>query len=139
MGALLDDINLGEDVYWQDEFNWTPVAQTVKRSLDGTLVIERISPITTGRPLTVFCDWVSWAVVKAVEEKKDAVVQEAMLLTLIDGRQFNVMFRHQDGPPMIVSPVLERPDYINQVYPDYYLLTLNLFEVPETETSTTTT
>jgi len=137
--AYLNAIDLGIDASWIDEWNWTPYAQTVRKALDGSLVIERISPAADGRPITMFCSWVSKAIVDAVVALRDSMVQDCMTITVADGREFNVLFRHHDGPPVIVTPVLERPDYINVPDPDYYDMTINLIEVDADACVTTTT
>jgi len=137
--ASLDSVILGEDVYWKDEWDWTPVPQSVRRALDGTLVIERLFQYTSGRPVTLFCSWVSYDTVKEVETLRDSETQNPMLLTLADGRTMHVLFRHHEGNPISVVPVLERPDYINQKNPDYYDLTIRLFEISDEIPVTTTT
>lgn len=135
--AYLNAVDLGQDVYWQDEYDWTPHAQTVRKAVDGALVVERLPSYADGQPLTVFCSWVPKTVVDAVIVLRDKLNPTVMTLTLADGRIYDVLFRHQDGPPISVVPIVERPDYINQVSPDYYDLTIRLFEVPGMTTTTT--
>jgi hypothetical protein len=137
--AYLNGADLGQDAYWQDEWDWQPVMQTVRKALDGTLVVEQISPAADGRPITMFCSWVPKTTVNALVALRDRTVQSTMTLTLCDAREFVVIFRHHEGPPLTVKPVLERPDYINQVSPDFYDVTIRLMEIDDDATTTSTT
>jgi hypothetical protein len=52
-----------------------------------------------------------------------------MELTICDGRTFDVVW-DLDKQGAQISPILERPDYINQVSPDWYIADL-YFLIPQ--------
>ncbi|GAA4493197.1 hypothetical protein [Pseudaeromonas paramecii] len=97
MAITLDEIELPEQLDWQDEFFWAPVAQTITPTLTGYLIVEE-NAAPMGRPITLVSDggvWAPRALVKAVKAK-EAQVNTPMTLTLHDGRQFKVVWRRDD-------------------------------------------
>ncbi len=126
MIATLEHIvSLGAEILWRDEFDWTPVPQKVRKTLDGTLVVEMISPHSDGRPVTLFCPWLKRSVIAQLESLRDRETQTPLSLTLSDGRALTVLFRHSDGKPVVVKPVIERPEYLHH---DIFDVTLKMFQ-----------
>jgi hypothetical protein len=123
-------IALDEDLLWSDEFAWTPVAQSVTRSISGALIIQVAGDAASpGRPITLQPEddrsaWTSRAdleVIKAWAAIPGAVLQ----LTLRDVTR-DVMFRHQDKPAIEARPVV----HFSDVEPgDSQLVTFKFMEV----------
>lgn len=121
----LDGIELPQDLEWQDEFDWTPVAQDAERSLSGKLVVEE-SAMTLGRPITLFggegACWVPRSLIVSLQALK--VAGQVMTLDY-HGTTYSVMWRHGDRP-LEAKPVVR----IRNPGDDHkYILTLRLMEV----------
>lgn len=94
MAITLDAIVLPDDLDWQDEFDWAPVAQTITPTLTGAIIVEE-NEIPEGREITLVSDGSAWAnrsLVRQLKEK-EAVLNTPMTLTLNDGRSFTVIWR----------------------------------------------
>ncbi len=98
---------------WIDEDEWTPIPQQVSKAIDGTMVVETLNGYDSGRPITLRCEWESQENLNKLRALRDRAGenQTDMTLTLEDGRIFQVNFRHYDGPPLVVTPLIPRPDY----------------------------
>jgi hypothetical protein len=107
MTITLDALTLPEDLSWSDEYSWSPVVQSAEFSLTGALIIEEATR-QAGRPLTLQSPdggaWTSRTTVDALRAKLSA--NTSMSLTLHDGRQFTVRWRHSETP-LEAAPVLE--------------------------------
>jgi len=121
-------VTLGEDCVWKDQWDWTPVPQKVRLTIDGTAVVETIAPNSATQPITLHCSWLNKATVDDLIQLRDRADQTVMTLTLCDGTTKSVLFSHHKGIPIKVRPTLERPDYVNIPDPDWYDVTLNLFD-----------
>lgn len=122
--TYLAGVQLPDNLYWSDEFQWSAAAQTRAYSLTGALLLEE-APRQAGRPITLEGMWVERTTVEAVQALADAPGSDR-LLTLPDGRQFSVRFRHDGGPAVDARPLhpvaTPAPDTL-------YSLTLRLLEV----------
>lgn len=123
----LDDIVLPDDLLWVDEFDWSPVTQSMALTLTGALLVESAVQLA-GRPITLVggqdYGWTTRAVVVALKAKAANPVIE-MVLTLNDYRQFNVIFNH-------AQTAIEARDLQGYNAPDdddHYTLTLRLLEI----------
>ena len=88
-----DRVDLPEDMYWQDEFEWQALAQaTPQYSLGGAVIVQQ-GTMLAGRPITLSGEWIwlpratlltlaAWADVPELE----------MTLSHPDGRSFNTCF-----------------------------------------------
>lgn len=123
MAVSLNAIALPDDTVWTDEWSWTPVVQAVSRTLGGRQIVEEVSNIG-GRPITLVAQWIDKSVVDALQAERD-IINNHMLLTVADGRQFTVGFRHGDNP-IDVSPIIEYAEYQSG---DFFDVTIKLFEV----------
>jgi len=94
MAITLDAIVLPDDLDWQDEFDWAPVAQTITPTLTGAIIVEE-NGIPEGRKITLVSDGGAWATRGLVRQlkEKEAVLNTPMTLTLNDGRAFTVIWR----------------------------------------------
>ena len=128
--TVLAGIQLPDETFWTDEFDWTPIGQSVELDITGGLVIEYASG-RSGRPVTIRSEWITRSVLSDIESLRDAAVQNVLTLTLPDSRIIDVLFRHHEGPPIQVEPVVERPEYVaaSPDNPDYFNVTIKLIEV----------
>lgn len=120
---------LDPDLYWADEFDWSPVEQGVTRSITGALIIQTQAGIK-GRPITLRPDddggaWMPRST--ALQLLAWAAVPDLQLtLTLFDGFPRTVIFRHHDQPAASARPVV----FFSDAGPaDWYLATLKFMEV----------
>ncbi|QGW85032.1 hypothetical protein GOQ09_15705 [Variovorax paradoxus] len=112
---------------WADEFNWSPVEKSAEYSVTGALLIDAATKLA-GRPLTLQgtsdAGWIDRGVLKALRALAAADAVGVHVLTLADGRIFNVQFA--PGEPIEATP-LARPELPPDSYP--YIATLRLIEV----------
>lgn len=133
MAITLDDITLPGDMLWTDEFRWSPVAQQVDVTTGGSMLVEESAQLA-GRPITLVANrgddggyvWLERSTLVALQALCNAPLDDAILLTLHDGRTFNVRFRYGDGAPVEADPVQQIAPYIDS---DAYTLTLRLMQV----------
>lgn len=133
MPTQLDTIALSDDLEWVDEFQWLPTAQQVDVASDGALIVEE-SAQQAGRPITLQGRFdgregfalITRATVVALRALAATPRDTPMLLTLADGRTFNVLFRHTDG-------VAVEAQAMHHVVPhddaDLYAITIRLMQV----------
>lgn len=119
---------LSDDLYWSDENNWSPVEQTVQRSITGAQIVQSAARIG-GRPITLqpiddSCAWITRATLDALRSLAAAPGQQ-LTLTL-RGQTHNVLFRHQDGAAVEASPVVS---YGDVAATDFYRATIRFMEV----------
>ena len=125
--ADINGITLDPDqTVWTDEWEWTPVGQSVEIDIHGGIVDEYISPNRDGRPVTLYIGWVDKTTLDQVLALAWAETQQIVTLNLPDGRALDVLFDHQGGNPVQVSPVVERTEYQAA---DLFEVTLVLLEV----------
>jgi hypothetical protein len=106
-------ISLGLDAYWEDEHKWTANVQTVRRTLSGGVVVERLfDPVTEGRPMTVLCPFIQKSVVDSLIALRDGQSQGPWVMAFHDRQgTYEVIFRHEDGEPVEVLPRIPRPNH----------------------------
>ncbi|HMY41075.1 MAG TPA: hypothetical protein PK011_17250 [Marinagarivorans sp.] len=120
----LDGLVLPSGLRWSDEFNTTSVAQSARRTLDGSLVVfyaERRG----GRPITLESESdAAWCTREQVEALALRAASPGARFTLLLRNQvWTVLFRHHEPPAFEATPL------INLAYPqpmDFYLATLKL-------------
>jgi len=130
----LDGIELSDDLQWVDELLPWSILQSERATLAGTQVIER-GELQSGRPITLqsqadgskYGGVATRAVVRQLLDLHAAASPTPMVLVVPDEvtgtRTFNVHWRHADGAPIEVEPLVHRvpPDPA-----DLYTLTLRL-------------
>ncbi len=127
MTIAIDGIALPPGLLWIDEFSARSVAQTVKRTLDGSLVVF-YGGLKRGVPITLESEpdagWMRRDLVEALQVRASS---PGGIYTLqLRGQVFQVMFRHHDVPAFEAKPL------VNIATPDpgdYYLATLKLMTV----------
>ena len=127
MTIAIDGIALPPGLLWIDEFSTHSVAQTVKRTLDGSLVVF-YGGLKRGLPITLASEpdagWMRRDLVEALQVRASS---PGGIYTLqLRDQVFQVMFRHHDVPAFEAKPL------VNLATPapgDYYLATLKLMTV----------
>ncbi len=123
----LDGIALPTGLVWLDEFTIEPVAQNVRRTLDGGLVVF-YAGLRSGMSITLQSEtdagWLTRAQVEALAVR--AVSPGGVYPLLIRDQSYQVMFRHHDPPAFEAKPLIAR---LNPDASDYYLATLKLMTV----------
>jgi hypothetical protein len=123
----LDGVVLPAGLYWSDEFAVTRVAQNVRRTLDGSVVVF-YGEIRAGVPITLESEpdagWLTRAQVEAIALR--AASPGAVFPLQLRGQLWTVMFRHQDAPAFEAKPVIP---LANPQAGDFYLATLKLMTV----------
>lgn len=125
----LDDIEISPYLLWVDEI-WSPVVGSSEFGVEGALFIDA-SAKKAGRPITLTAPanqgWITRATLLALLKLAE-VPGRKMKLTLTDGREFTVVFRHQGGLPIEAAPVVGVSVPSDE---DYYNITLKFTEVKE--------
>ena len=121
-------VDLPDDLYWSDELAWTPVQQSVERSITGALIVQSGLRVG-GRPITLQpfeAQQSSWISRAALQQLQSWAAQPELTLQLqLRGQLRSVMWRHQDGEPVQAQPV----QHLSDVQPeDAYVATLRLME-----------
>lgn len=114
----LGPLVLPDGLHWEDEYQWSPVAQSIEFGLAGAQIID-IGEKQAGRPITlrgakdgnsysafiardqVYRGWSSVEALRAALWEADA----EFTLTLHDGRAFTVIPLHDGDGPLIVTPL----------------------------------
>jgi len=123
----LDGLVLPTGLRWSDEFASVSVAQTVRRTLDGSVVVF-YSAVRTGLPITLESEpdagWLTRAQVEAVALR--AASPGGVYTLQLRGQTFSVLFRHQDAPAFEAKPLVNLAEPRSS---DFYLATLKLMTV----------
>lgn len=121
----LNALAIPGDLLWTDEFNWNPVERATEYSLSGALVVD-VGERLAGRPITLESQddggWVPRSTLVSLYAMAGNKTL-AIVLTLGDGRTFNVSFAE---PPFEAEQVI---GYSDPVDATWYRLKLNLIEV----------
>lgn len=99
-------INLPDSLEWINEFEYSPVTQDIKRTIGGGFIVQE-GVLLNGIPITLQGGdnvWVSRQTIKQIATIASVAGKE-LVLTLADTRQFNVIFRRDDGTPFSASPL----------------------------------
>lgn len=125
----LDDVELPDQLQWADEFDWSPVKQTITPTVSGSLWVEE-SVSVVGRPITLLSNGGVWWARSAVLTVKamEAEPGKKMTLRLHDGREFKVTFRHD--PVAVTASQIERNDAPQP--DDEYELNIKLIVIEDT-------
>lgn len=119
-------VALPDNLLWEDEFAWSPVAQAQARTLTGALVVEENAK-QKGRPITLSGLWLTRATVQSL---KDLEAQAAtnMTLTLPGGATHDVLWRRGGNEPAVAAEPIRpvAPDVHTDS--DLYDVTLRLME-----------
>lgn len=123
----LDSVVLPDGLVWSDEFAAQAVAQTVRRTLDGSVVVF-YGQHSGGLPITLESEpdagWLTRTQVEALKLRADS--PGGVYSLELRGQTFQVMFRHHEPPAFEAKPLvaLATPQPGN-----FYLATLKLMTV----------
>ena len=124
---VLDGISLPAGLVWSDEFAAAAVAQTIRRTLDGSMVVF-FGPLQQGLPITLESlpdqGWLTRAQVQAVKRRADG--PGGVYLLNPRGQTWQVMFRHHEAPAFEATPLIP---LANPGAGDFYLATVKLMTV----------
>ena len=123
---LLHNVAFDGDMVWTDEFNWPVVTKRTEYSLSGALIVDSGMRLA-GRPITLAGKadggWITRATVDALRVLASALPGQ-YVLTLADGRSFNVIFAADD--PIRAEQVVDLSDPGADWW---YIATVKLIEV----------
>lgn len=124
---ILDGIQLPAGLLWSDEFAASQVAQTVRYTLDGSVVVF-YGQWQAGLPITLESQpdagWLTRAQVEALALR--AASPGGVYLLQLRGQTWTVMFRHHEAPAFDARPLVP---LANPQPGDFYLATLKLMTV----------
>jgi hypothetical protein len=127
MSIVLDGVTLGGSLQWTDQFTYTPVAQSTRRTLGGGLAIFS-KALLAGRPITLTgtedSGWITKAMLDSLVAR--AAVAGAVYSFNFHGQEFSVVFRHDDAPAVDFQPLQPKAVYSSG---DYFTGTLKLLTV----------
>lgn len=111
--ASLSDVQLGKGLLWTDRWGQQKVEQTMIRTLGGLPVFYHAT-LTAGHAVTLeSLEDQGWQTLETVEALFAlAAVPGAQYLLDLGPTQFSVMFRHTDGAPLEVTPLIPRTNYV---------------------------
>ena len=123
----LDGLPLPTGLLWLDECAVATVSQSVRRTLDGGLVVF-YTGLRAGMPITLQSEadagWLTRAQVDAVAVRASS--PGGVFVLQIRDLSYQVMFRHHDPPAFEAKPLIAR---LNPSADDFYLATLKLMTV----------
>jgi len=125
---ILGTVTLPDDLLWTNEFEWTPVEQSIEYTLPGSMIVET-GVKQAGRPIILAgADDHGWVTRQTVIDLQalEADPDLEMTLTLPDARELTVIFDRTNGLPVEARPLLPMEDHVAG---DFYILTLRLLEV----------
>ncbi|WP_295440943.1 hypothetical protein [uncultured Thiodictyon sp.] len=126
MAILLAGIALPSGLRWPDEFSADPVAQSMRRRLDGAPTIYARAN-QAGRPITLEADASQWLTrVQALAVQALAAVPGGQFPLVFEERadlSFHVCFRHHEPPALDLRPLI---DYADPGTDDPYTGTIKL-------------
>lgn len=121
-------VTFSDDLVWADEFAWAPVAQSVDRSITGSLIVQA-GAMVAGRPITLAAedDSSGWLTRGALDQFKVWAAIPGRTLTLVyRGESRSVIWRHQDTA-INAAPVVFFSGPVQTG--DYYRATLRFMEI----------
>lgn len=121
----LDEIDLTDNLLWDDEFSFNQLAEEKVRGLTGGLIVQT-GEKRYGRPVTLV-GWLPRATLDALRTKEGAG-NAVMALTLDDGRELSVAFDRTRGVAVDATPIKEST-HISLEPGAWYVATLRLHTV----------
>lgn len=123
----LDGITLPAGLLWTDEFAMPRVAQNMRRTLDGSMVVF-YGEMRDGLPITLESEvdsgWFTRTQIEAIALR--AASPGGVYALTLRNQTWSVMFRHQDAPAFEAKPLVSKT---NPQPGDFYLATLKLMTV----------
>lgn len=127
MSITLDTITITTGMVWADKHKYAPVAQSVRRTLGGTAIIE-YGALNQGTPVTLSSledqGWITKLQLDALQLLADAA--GGVYTLTIGSDSYQVMFRHEDPPAVDFSPLIPRTLPLDD---DWFVGTIKLMTV----------
>lgn len=103
MTIHLGGLSLPSQLEWVDEFDYAPAAQSIKTTLDGSLIVSE-SQKRAGRPYTLRSNGGVWVTRDFVKQLKalEAALQTGTMTLNINGHEDEVFFRRD---PVAVTAI----------------------------------
>jgi len=124
---IFDGIQLPAGLVWSDEWTASRVAQSVRRTLDGSVVVF-YGQLQAGLPITLESEpdtgWLTRAQIEAIAMR--AASPGGVYSLTLRGESRQVMFRHHEPPAFEARGLWP---YANPQAGDFYLATLKLMTV----------
>lgn len=106
-GSTTLDLPGGLD--WTDRYAWSPVVQSLTRSLTGAAIVQ-VAALQAGRPITLEGHagraWMPRSTCDALRTWADVAGKQLTLV--LHGNAYPVLFRHHDAPAFAARPVQDR-------------------------------
>jgi hypothetical protein len=102
--TTLAGIDLGDDAVWLDRFSWPRMRQIERETIGGRVRIAQQPRTRQGRPITLYCNWLTESVVAQLNALRDSGASMTLILL---GSTYTVTFRHGDGEPVESAPIFE--------------------------------
>lgn len=121
-------VTLPPALYWADETTWSRVVHTPQRSVEGNLYLH-VHARTGGRPITLMPlaetdDWIHRSLLEILLEW--ANTPRCEMLLSYRGKEYNVVWRHQDDEVISSVPVVH---YDDSQPNDWFQTTLKFLEI----------
>lgn len=127
MSITLDAVTITTGMVWSDKNKYAPVAQSVRRTLGGTAVIE-FGTLNKGTPVTLSSledqGWITKLQLDALQALADAA--GGVYTLTIGAESYQVMFRHEEPPAMDFTPLIPRTIPLDD---DWFVGTIKLLTV----------
>lgn len=121
---------LPDELFWEDEFDFTPGSVSIEYSLTGALIVSSCVRAAgfSGRPITLTTPeqggWMTRADLEALYATLSTTA--TLVLELHGARTFNVAWRHADTP---ISASLLFPGLAYPTSSTWYTVTLRFLQV----------
>lgn len=129
MSITLGPVTLPAGLLWSDEYQDQPIAQTIRRRLDGGLAVYAHANLA-GRPITLTTGADQWLTRAQGDALAALAAVPGALYTLTFSNRtattFTVAWRHQDAPALDLQPLI---DYADPVTTDLLVGTIKLMTV----------
>lgn len=117
-------IHLPADLYWENEFSWSPNTMKEARSVTGALILQ-IGKKIGGQKITLKSGvdnaWVTRVALGGLKELQKSLPTPSFTLAFADGRSYNVVFDDTAGPA--ISSEAKQPGKV-PASTDYFSVTL---------------
>lgn len=116
MSLSLDSVTLNPDMVWEEKFSSQSVAQSRLRTLGGGLILFA-GALNKGEQITLSSREFNGVLIGML---KKSVVDDVLDLAAVPGAQYvltyngvsvNVVFRHDDPPAVLMTPLLAKISY----------------------------
>lgn len=124
---VIGGYQLNPNIVWADRDSWSPVSQSVGRTLGGKIIVQSVQ-LQGGRPITLSTlpdqGWITY------EQRSNllqmAAIAGAVFSLTIGVEVFSVIFRHDEPPAVDLQPIITRSV---PIIGDFFYGTIKLLQV----------